>query len=279
MSRQNNDNQRFSRRLSELAARGVKSAEHIEQHAQQHISTEAAHLNSVRRVANRHRLLSILIPFSLILLFALYIVSPLSQVKTVEVVGNDELSKQAVMNATGVRPGRYMYGLIDQQKKIEQQAKTANHQVASVKIRLVGWRKLRLTVTENKILGLIIVHGQQRYLLTNGSWAPVSGRVPNDVTYENFNGHVKELQQTARQLGKLPRSIRQGISTVRYSPTKVNPQRIKLFMNDGNTVLLTKNNLAEKMNYYPSIASQMNGNGVVDLQVGAYSYNYGDKAK
>lgn len=279
MSKQKDDNQRFSRRLSELAARGVKSAQHIEEHAQQHISTEAAHLNKVRRVANRHRLLSILVPFSIVLLFAIYIVSPLSQAKTVQVVGNDELTKEAVMKATGVYPGRYMYGLIDRQKQVEKEAQKANHQLASVKIRLVGWRKLRVTVTENKILGLVTINGKQRYLLTNGSWAPVSGKVPNDVTYENFAGHVSALQQTARQLGQLPEPIRHSISAVRYSPTKLNPQRIKLYMNDGNTVLVKRSSLAEKMNYYPSITSQMSGNGVVDLQVGAYSYGYGDKAK
>lgn len=279
MSKQQDDNQRFSRRLSELAARGVKSAQHIEEHAQQHISAEATQLNKVRRITNRHRLLSILIPFSIVLIFAIYIVSPLSQAKTVQVVGNDELTKEAVMKATGVRPGRYMYGLIDQQQKVENEAKKANHQLASVKIRLVGWRKLRVTVTENKILGLVTINGKQRYLLTNGSWAPVSGTVPNDVTYENFTGHVTALQQTARQLGRLPNPIRHSISAVRYSPTKVNPQRIKLYMNDGNTVLVKRSSLAKKMNYYPSIASQMSGNGVVDLQVGAYSYGYGDKAK
>lgn len=279
MSKQTQDNQRFSRRLSELTARGVESAEHIEQHAQQHISAEAVHLNKMRRIANRHRLLSIILPFSVILLFAIYIVSPLSEVKTVDIRGNDELSDSAVMSATGVRPGRYMYGLIDQQKKVEQHAKTVNHQIASVKIRLVGWRKLRLTITENKILGLVSINGQQRYLLTNGSWAPVTGKVPNDVTYENFKGHVGELQQTARQLGKLPESIRESISAVKYSPTKINPERLKLYMNDGNTVLVKRGSLDDKMNYYPSIASQMGDNGVVDLQVGAYSYSYSDKAK
>lgn len=279
MSKQQQDNRRFSRRLSDLTARGVESAEHIEEHAQQHISAEAVHLNKMRRIANWHRLLSIILPFGLVLLFALYIVSPLSEVKTVDVRGNDELSDAEVMAATGVRPGRYMYGLIDQQQKVAKHAEAVNHQIASVKIRLVGWRKLRVTITENKILGLVTIKDQQRYLLTNGSWAPVSGKVPNDVTYENFGGHVSELQETARQLGKLPESIRESISAVKYSPTKINPQRIKLYMNDGNTVLVKRSSLAEKMNYYPSIASQMGDNGVVDLQVGAYSYSYGDKAK
>lgn len=279
MSKQNNDNQRFSRRLSELAARGVKSAKHIEEHAQEHISADSAHLNHVRKVANRHRLLSIIIPFSIILLFAIFIVSPLSTAKTVEISGNDEVSDQAVMKATGVRPGRYMYDLIDHANVVEKHAKETNHQIASVKIRLTGWRTLRVTITENKILGLVTIGGKQRYLLTNGTWAPVSGKVPNDVTYENFSGHVTELRQTARQLGKLPKATRESISAVQYSPTKTNPQRIKLYMNDGNTVLVKRSSLADKMEYYPSIVSQMSGNGVVDLQMGAYSYGYSDKAK
>ena len=77
----------------------------------------------------------------------------------------------------------------------------------------------------------------------------------------------------------MPKYIRQSISEVSYSPTKLNPDRLKLIMNDGNTVLVRADTLGEKMKYYPSIVSKMKGNGIIDLQYGAYSYNYGNKQK
>lgn len=46
-------------------------------------------------------------------------------------------------------------------------------------------------------------------------------------------------------------------------------------MNDGNQVIASIDTFAEKMQYYPSIVSKMNYTGVVDLEVGAYSYPYG----
>ena len=46
-------------------------------------------------------------------------------------------------------------------------------------------------------------------------------------------------------------------------------------MNDGNEVYAVLNTFAKKMKYYPEISASMKKRGIVDLQVGAYSYPRG----
>ena len=82
------------------------------------------------------------------------------------------------------------------------------------------------------------------------------------------------MQQTARQIGSLPSAIRDGISEVTFAPTTSDAKRLRIYMNDGNEILVRSDNLNQKMRYYPSIASKMKENGVVDLQYGAFSYSY-----
>lgn len=277
--RDSDDNSRYTRRLRTIEERNEQLRQHEELHAAHHIGEDVQGIKTVRRVANRHRVLSLLLPFMVVLLVSLYVVSPLSKVNRVQISGNKEVSDEAVCTATGVQNGRYIWGLIDHANKVQAQAQKKNHQIKTVEIAATGLRSVRVSITENSIIGLVSVHGQQHYLLSNGSQAPVHGRVPNYVTYANFSGHASCLRKTARQVGQLPRSIREGISELELAPTKASPERVKLYMNDGNLVIANIPTLARKMKYYPSIASSMSGNGVINIQVGAYSYPYGNNKK
>ena len=101
----------------------------------------------------------------------------------------------------------------------------------------------------------------------------------NGIAYRRFDGHKKSLATTAAQLGKLKPAIRNGISSVSYQPTKDYPDRVIIYMRDGNTVYGDLNTIGNKMEYYPAISASMKNKGIIDLQVGAYSYDYGSKDK
>lgn len=277
--RNRNDNSRYTRRLETIEERNRQLRQHEANHAAHHIGEDVQGIKKVRRVANRHRVLSILLPFLAVLLIALYVISPLSKVNHVQVSGNKEVNAAAVKSATGVHNGRYIWGLIDHADRVQARARQKNHQIKTVRITATGLRSVKVAITENNIIGLVSVHGRQHYLLSNGSQAPVHGRVPNYVTYANFTGHAGCSRKTARQIGQLPRSIREGISEVQLSPTKASPERVKLYMNDGNLVIANISTLGRKMKYYPSIVSSMSGKGVVNIQVGAFSYPYGNNKK
>jgi cell division protein FtsQ len=75
----------------------------------------------------------------------------------------------------------------------------------------------------------------------------------------------------------MPESVKNNISEIHNAKTKINPYRIKIDMNDGNKIIADTRTVDKKMKYYPSIASQMKKKGVIDLEVGAYSYPFDSK--
>ena len=69
---------------------------------------------------------------------------------------------------------------------------------------------------------------------------------------------------------KLPQEIKQGISEIKYAPSKTNKDLINVYMNDGNRVIVNISDLSEKMAYYSQVAEQMDKPGIVDMEVGIF---------
>lgn len=228
---------------------------------------------------NRRRFMSVIIPFTVILLVALYIISPLSKIKTVTVVGNHDLTSHEVQTITGIKPGRYIYNVLKEPNVALKQGQKRNPQLKSLKLKRTGLRSVKVTVSEYPIIGVINRKGKQQVLLSNGKYRTPNGSLTNFVTYSNFEKAPVHLKITAKEIGSLPVPVQHSISDASFDPTKLNPDRIRLLMNDGNTVYVTADQLAKKMKYYPQIITKMKGNGVIDLQYGAYSYGYGDQSK
>ncbi|KRN58688.1 cell division protein FtsQ/DivIB [Limosilactobacillus secaliphilus] len=228
---------------------------------------------------NRRRFISVIIPFAVILLIALYIISPLNKVKTVTVTGNHDLSSREIQQITNIKPGRYIYNVVKEPNAALKRGQQKNPQLKDVKIERTGWRSVKVTVSEYPVIGVINRQGKQQVLLGNGKYRSPDGPLTNFVTYSNFEKSPVHLKITAEEIGTLPEAIRHSISDASFAPTKLNPDRIRLLMNDGNTVYVTADQLGKKMKYYPQIVTKMQGNGVIDLQYGAYSYGYGDKSK
>ena len=75
----------------------------------------------------------------------------------------------------------------------------------------------------------------------------------------------------------LPSNVKTNVSEFYNAPTKLNPYRIKIDMNDGNKVIADMRTVKSKLKYYPGMAAQMKKKGVIDLEIGAYSYPFKDK--
>mgnify|MGYP001068670882 FL=1 len=96
----------------------------------------------------------------------------------------------------------------------------------------------------------------------------VKGSYP---VFYNFKDKAK-LKLAVTKIQELPTELKKSVSEIHYDPSKVNPDRIKLYMNDGNEVIADLSTLTKKMKYYPQIATKMEQKGIVDLEVGAFSY-------
>ncbi len=274
----NQEHQRYARRLAKLEAQSAAAFDRRRRYQEQGIGSRVVGIKRAQRVDNSRRVLSILVPFLIIMLLALYIVSPLSKIKKIQVTGNQDLSAAKVESAAQIKKGALIRRVLFQQKKLEQTAQKANPQVKTLKVSLTGPQSIKIKVTEYPIIGVIEHNGVNQLLIGNGRLTPVKNRsISNFVRYAGFEHHEKIMQQTARQIGRLPAAIRGGISEVTFAPTTSDTKRLRIYMNDGNEILVRSDNLNQKMRYYPSIASKMKANGVVDLQYVSFSYSYGTK--
>lgn len=228
-----------------------------------------------RRLAKSAAIL--LVTFTLLLILSGYLISPFSRVKQVMLTGVDKPSKEAILQVSGIHTGESRYAVLLQEKKIIQKIKNNVNTVKEADISMEN-NEIKLSITEYRLIG---------YLKEKGKYYKISYRGdidknPQDNVNNNlpvFVGFKKrsDVIKCAQELGKLQPKINNLISEVHYVPTKLNSKRVRLIMNDGNEVLGNLNKLSVAMPYYPSMSKSMKKKGIIDIQVGAYSYPYPNK--
>nr|WP_234982471.1 FtsQ-type POTRA domain-containing protein [Limosilactobacillus caccae] len=231
-----------------------------------------------RYLFNGERVIKLVLLFTVILLLMLYIISPWSKIDQLTVTGNNDLTVKQVEKETKIYPGRFIWGVYLERQKITREAKLNNPQIKDLQITLEGPQAMKIVVKENALLGTAVLNNDTYAVLANGHLQR-SRVATNGTAYKRFDGHKTALEKTASQIGKLKPAVRNGISSVNYQPTKEYPDRLIIYMRDGNTVYADINTVGDKMAYYPGIAASMKEKGVIDLQVGAYSYRYGSHDK
>lgn len=218
------------------------------------------------------------------LVFALvvagYLFSPLSRVQSIKVTGNKEFSKAQVMKAGNVHQNDWIfpYLLGQQDKSTEVYKKQAK--LLSYKVDRQGLNRLKIIVKENPVAGLVLRNNYYYTILDNGKVIRKSKTQPSSdyPVFKNFHSS-SVLKTLLTQYKQLPAVVRTGISEIDYAPSKDNPNKLHLYMNDGNEVYAVLPSFAAKMKYYPQMAADMKQKGVIDLEVGAFSYPFKDKSK
>lgn len=274
------EHHKYSQRLTELEKRSAAAQQRQQKKkpSTTHVGNKIRGIKVKRYISNGERVLKLVVLFSVILLLMLYILSPWSKVTALHVTGNHDLTKEQVEKDTNIFPGRFIWGVYLTRHQLIKQAIRKNPQIKSLRIEVTGPQALRIFVKENALLGTAVINNDTYAVLADGRLQRTKV-ADNGIAYKRFDGHKKALTTTAVQLGKLKPAIRNGISSVSYQPTKEYPDRIIIYMRDGNTIYGDLNTIGDKMKYYPAIAASMKKKGIIDLQVGAYSYDYGSKDK
>ncbi|MFC6202427.1 cell division protein FtsQ/DivIB [Lactiplantibacillus nangangensis] len=206
---------------------------------------------------------------------ASYFISPLSHIAQVRVTGTEKLTAAQVRTATQVKVGQSVWAVIGQDKTTSRLARKANPQVGQVKTTLSNWNHVTLKVTEIRLAGYLVIGGQYRRVLENGLIMSKSQSQPGGgyPIYASFKSGSR-LQLMIAQYAKLPAAVKHNISEIKFDPNKANPERVHLYMNDGNEVYATISTFASKMQYYSGIVAKMKAPGIINLEVGAYSYSF-----
>lgn len=227
-------------------------------------------LKQTRKKKANRRLIGYLVIFFLLISMIIYLQSPLSQIKEINVTGNKFLTSKELIKQIGLSTDMNIWMI--NKKKIKIQA-LKNPVIESIEIKREFPRTLVVKIKEHKRVAYILKNGRYSPILDNGAILSVSKRVTNGdapiIIGFKEDAHLNKMMQ---ELAALPESILYLISEVHWKPVKDNNSKILLYMNDGHMVDGTIRKFADKMQVYPSIVSQLDPEvkGIIHIGVGAY---------
>lgn len=244
-------------------------------HKAQRIGDKLPRLKHQRNRKLIRRLTVLLTSFTVVILAMVYLVSPLSHFPTVKVTGTVALSAKQVQQAAHIHAGDSVFKVLGHEQRLAQRARKRNTRLKNVQITLRRPNHVTIHVKEFATAGYVMKQNRYYEVLENGVVSQQSVTQPQSGTpvYGHFK-HAKTLHRMILQYAQLNGDIKRSISEIQDAPTKDNPDRVHLFMNDGNEVYASIASFAKKMAYYPGIAAKMKQKGVVNLEVGAYSYAF-----
>lgn len=215
---------------------------------------------------------------AIVIIFIAYLGSPLSKVRNISVEGVNDLGAQQVIDATQINDNKMLMSVFFEKKSIAERTKKKLPSIKSVSFGTHNLRDLTINVTEYQTLGLIYKGGYYYRIINDGRIIDQKMKAPigNYPIYSGFNSK-KDLKKISDIYKNLNNNVKTNVSEFYNAPTKLNPYRVKINMNDGNKVVADIRTVQAKMQYYPGIASQMKKKGVINLEVGAYSYPFKDK--
>lgn len=224
------------------------------------------------------RLILIVILFMIPLIGVLYYVSPLSKLAKVTVAGTEKVEQNAIITAADFKMDENLWTQYFKRSENVTKIKKAVPRVKSVQVGIQHFNQFHLTVSEFQEVALLAQDNQYSPILENGVVLKDKLKNPtkNMPILENFEKQDKILT-LLNQYEKLSPELRSGISQIKYAPTKNNDELLNLFMNDGNQVIVNISNLTKQMKYYPQVAKDLKGKGIIDMEVGIFSYPYPKK--
>lgn len=221
-----------------------------------------------KRKANR-RLIFYLSIFFVLISIIIYLQSPLSHIKTITVKGNTFVTKEEIVNKSGLQSNTNIWSV--NQEEIERSIRELAV-VDTVKVtRKIPWT-VEIEVLEYDRVGYV-KNGHEFYpVLGNGETLNAVEKPIGDAPLILEFTDETYLNRMTEELKDLPKNILNLISEIHWSPVEQDPNKITLYMNDGFVVSGTIRDFANKMQVYPSITSQLDPSekGIIHIGVGAY---------
>lgn len=228
-----------------------------------------------KKKANR-RLIFYLSLFFILICVIIYLQSPLSYIKDIEVEGNNYLTDDEVINQSTLTTETNIWNI--KMTDVTNYILT-DPVVKSAKVtRKLPWT-VSIKLEEYELVGYVKDEEHFIPLLENGEKITIKDRYAygDAPLLLNFTDE-KILQEMTSQLQQLPPNILRLISEIHWSPNDQNKYKVILYMNDGFIVEGTIRNFADRMHIYPSIASQLDPEvkGIIHIGVGAYFEQFQD---
>ena len=224
------------------------------------------------------RAVSILVPSVLVLLLSVYLLTPLSTIKNIEVKGNVQTQADDIKQVSGIQDSDYTLSLLLNKDKHAEQIKS-NHWIESVKIDYKFPTNFTIEVKEFEIVGYYVT-GEDHYpILSSGTIdsSPVNLlNLPETYLTVTFNDE-QQVKDLIAGLSSISEDIKSQIQKIELAPSKATADLLKITMLDTDEILVPLSELSKKLPYYSKIKPQLAEPSFIDMEAGIYSTSLADK--
>ena len=224
------------------------------------------------------RAVSILVPSVLVLLLSIYLLTPLSTLKHIEVKGNVQTQADDIKQVSGIQDSDYTLSLLLNKDKHAEQIKS-NHWIESAKIDYKFPTNFTIEVKEFEIVGYYVT-GEDHYpILSSGTIdsSPVNLlNLPETYLTVTFNDE-QQVKDLIAGLSSISEDIKSQIQKIELSPSKATADLLKITMLDTDEILVPLSELSKKLPYYSKIKPQLAEPSFIDMEAGIYSTSIADK--
>ena len=224
------------------------------------------------------RAMSILVPSVLVLLLSVYLLTPLSTIKNIEVKGNSNTQADDIKQASGIQESDYTLALLLDKETYAERIKS-NHWIESAKIDYQFPTNFTIEVKEFDIVGYY-VSGEEYYpILSSGTVEPTPVNrlnLPETYLTVTFNDE-QQVKELITGLSTISEDIKSQIQKIELAPSKVTADLLKITMLDTDEILVPLSELSKKLPYYSKIKPQLAEPSFIDMEAGIYSIGLADK--
>lgn len=237
-------------------------------------------LKNQRNKVLYRRLTFIISILTIPLIFLIYYVSPYSRLQGITVSGNQMITSQIAIADSHLAIDGNVWSQYFHKNQYLDTLKKEQPRVESAQLHFKSINTFELAIKEYKEIALVMKDGEYFPVIENGKVLKekVANPTKNLPILENFTDNAK-ISQLVKEYNQLTSELQKAISEIKYTPKESNKNLIQLNMNDGNQVIVNIQNLASQMKYYPQVAKEMKEKGVIDMEVGIFSYPYSESKK
>ena len=224
------------------------------------------------------RAVSILVPSVLVLLLSIYLLTPLSTIKHIEVKGNVQTQADDIKQVSGIQDSDYTLSLLWNKEKHAEKIKS-NHWIESAKIDYKFPTNFTIEVKEFEIVGYYVT-GEDHYpILSSGTIdsSPVNLlNLPETYLTVTFNDE-QQVKDLITGLSSISEDIKSQIQKIELAPSKATADLLKITMQDTDEIVVPLSELSKKLPYYSKIKPQLTEPSFIDMEAGIYSTSLADK--
>ena len=224
------------------------------------------------------RAVSILVPSVLALLLSIYLLTPLSTLKHIEIKGNVQTQADDIKQVSGIQDSDYTLSLLLNKDKHAEKIKS-NHWIESATIDYKFPTNFTIEVKEFEIVGYYVT-GEDHYpILSSGTVesTPVDRlNLPETYLTVTFNDE-QQVKELITGLSTISEDIKSQIQKIELTPSKATADLLKITMLDTDEILIPLSELSKKLPYYSKIKPQLAEPSFIDMEAGIYSTSLADK--